>query len=231
MEETTRKRVKKPTKYIEGYSESAWKSLAIKSLRVGWATGLTEASQRLSKSTMRTMLIGGLFEDVFPADWKELNECLREIDAQDYVSLCQRETHHGRGLSEKFCNMADEACAIADSEFYKMMNEVRVNSNLTWCSPRIKNCLYTWKKINPKPSKFRYECNKKWEGMPLSILDSHTFEGKKLGIKMSVLSGHYENHRILGQRVMAEGWDKIRREALTETFPASEIVIVEPTLF
>lgn len=229
--EETRKKFKKPTRFIEGFSESAWKSLVIKSLRVGWTSGLTEASTRLPKSTMRTLLVGGLFEDVFPASYEELNECLKEIDAQDYVSLCQRETHHGRGLSDQFCDMADEACAIDDAEFYRMMNEVRVKSNLTWCSPRIKNCLYTWRKISPKPSKFRVECNHKWEGMPVSMLDSHTFEGKRLGIKMSVLSGHYENHRIIGKRVMEEGWGKIRAEALSEIFPKPETVIIEPTLF
>ncbi|MBN2508507.1 MAG: hypothetical protein JXQ71_17650 [Verrucomicrobia bacterium] len=45
-----------------------------------------------------------------------------------------------------------------------------------------------------------------WTGMPAVALDAHTLEGRKAGRTVTLLSGHYANHRLLGRRVMAEDW-------------------------
>lgn len=216
------KKVKKEVKFIDGFSESAWKSLVIKSLRMGWVEGLIEARKRLSKSMMDSLLVGSLFEDVFPAGWTELNECMDEIKNEDYKSLCQRETHHGRMLSDKFCDMEKEAVEKGSQVFYQMMNVVRASSKLQWLNPRVANCLYTWMRINPKTSVKRTVMSCEFKGMPTSMLDSHTFEGRRMGQRMTILSGHYENHRLIGQRVTKEGWSKIRREAVEEFLPLKD---------
>ena len=87
----------RPVKMIDGYSESLWKSVVVKSLRIGWPAGLEEASRRLNKSTMKSLLICGLFEDVFPPE-EELQEAMDEVNRFDFEALCSRETHHGQGL-------------------------------------------------------------------------------------------------------------------------------------
>ena len=99
----------KEIKFRDEFSESAWKSLIVKSLRIGWVEGLEKASKVLPPSIIKPLLTAGLFEDVFPASWEELNECLEEIETKNYESLCSRNTHHGRGYTEEFCKMADEA--------------------------------------------------------------------------------------------------------------------------
>jgi hypothetical protein len=95
---------KRPLTFVAGYSESLWKSLVVKSLRIGWPIGLEEAANHLPESSMEALLICGLFEDVFPPQ-SELADCLAEIKVRNYFALCSRETHHGRGLTEAFCSL------------------------------------------------------------------------------------------------------------------------------
>jgi len=218
-------------KFRDGFSESAWKSLVVKSLRIGWVEGLEKASKVLPPSIVKPLLIGGLFEDTFPASFEELNECLEEIETKNYEALCSRETHHGRGYTEEFCDMADEACQQGPLVGGDIMNKLmRKKSNLTWLNPRVYNCLYTWAKITPEDVGVkRQPLHMEFLGMPTNILDGHTYEGKRRGRIVALLSGHYENHRTIGKRVMKEGWDKIREEFMTDTLvrPAW----IEQTLF
>jgi hypothetical protein len=51
---------------VDDWTKSAWKSLAIKSLRIGWPEGLRQGERRLSPSVLRSTLIVSLFENVFP---------------------------------------------------------------------------------------------------------------------------------------------------------------------
>ena len=44
------KRRYKQQRFIDDWSESAWKSLVVKSLRMGWPIGLEQAAGRLSRS-------------------------------------------------------------------------------------------------------------------------------------------------------------------------------------
>ncbi len=53
-------------KVIDGVSESLWKSVAIKSLRMGWPAGIEAAHARLSGTVFADMIVGTVYEDVFP---------------------------------------------------------------------------------------------------------------------------------------------------------------------
>ena len=52
--------MQKPIKMVDGFTESAWKSLAVKAIRLGWPEGLRQAAYRLSPATMRALLYVGL---------------------------------------------------------------------------------------------------------------------------------------------------------------------------
>lgn len=203
-------------RYIEGFSESAWKSLVVKSLRIGWVEGLQKASEVLCKSTVNQLLVGGLFEDLFPGSMKELNQEINEILSRDYESLCSHETHHGRGYTDRFCDMEQEAVENGPQEGNRIFwGRIKPYSNIKWLNPRIYNCLYTWAKINPQDEGAKREpLHVLFPGMPDCILDGHTVEGNRTKHKVTLLSGHYHNHRIIGERVMSEGWEGIRKEFL-----------------
>jgi hypothetical protein len=72
---------------VDGWSESAWKSLTVKSLRIGWPEGLRQAEQRLTRSTVQMLLLASVFEDVFPAR-EELQEVVAEVKAREWDALC-----------------------------------------------------------------------------------------------------------------------------------------------
>ncbi|OFW47586.1 MAG: hypothetical protein A2163_00770 [Actinobacteria bacterium RBG_13_35_12] len=201
-------------KVKNGYSESVWKSLAVKSLRIGWIEGLMEATRSLCPSIIKTLLIGGLFEDVFPIGITDLNDCLNEIDHLDFKKLCARDTHHGRGYTDQFCDLEQEACTTGKKEGVEIVKELSSKTPIKWMNPRIFNCLYTWYKINPDdPGMKREPLKNPFVSMPNCMIDSHTFEGKAKGVNTPLLlSGHYANHRLIGQRVMKEGWDNLREE-------------------
>ena len=211
------KTVMKEIKFRNGFSESAWKSLVVKSLRIGWVEGLDKASKILPPSMLKPLLTAGLFEDVFPASWEELDECIEEIETRDWEALCSRQTHHGRGYTDKFCDMADEAIKMGPIMGTDIMITLVVpNSNLKWLNSRVYNCLYTWVKIAPKDVGVkRVPLHMEFLGMPECILDGHTYEGKRKGRIVTLLSGHYENHRTIGRRVMKEGWEGIKQEFIT----------------
>src|SRR5215469_3835097 len=66
----------KPVKFLDGWSESLWVSLAVKAVRIGWPAGLEAAAARLSKSKMKEVLTVQVFEDIFPA----VSELLAGLD-------------------------------------------------------------------------------------------------------------------------------------------------------
>jgi hypothetical protein len=208
----------KPVKYIDGVSEGGWKSLVVKSLRIGWPQGLEEASKRLQKSDIKNLLIAGLFEDVFPASMEELDECVNEINRFDFHALCSRETHHGRNHSEAFCDLENEACTTGKLKGPSIVAEIARNTQLKFITPRVYNCLYTWWKINPTDGGvMRPVLDHPFTGIPKNILDGHTKEGREARTYVLLLSGHYANHRLIGQRVMKEGgWSKIREEFIND---------------
>lgn len=200
-----------PVKMIDGYSESLWKSVVVKSLRIGWPAGLEEASRRLNKSTMKSLLICGLFEDVFPPA-EELQEAIGEVYRFDFEALCSRETHHGQGLADMFCDLEDEAVYAARN--HKEEIWAAAGKYGIWLPPRALNVFYTWhwlrneirggkREIDPTP----------FTGIPKVMADSHTYEGKKMRQGITLLSGHYSQHRKIGRLVQEKGWGWIREQA------------------
>ena len=205
---------KRPLTFVAGYSESLWKSLVVKSLRIGWPIGLQEAANHLPESWMEALLICGLFEDLFPPQ-SELADSIDEIKVKNYVALCSRETHHGRGLTGAFCSLEKEAVAAASEKRAEISAQGK-NWNI-WLPPRSLNCFYTWLKLAPDDANVRRgPDDTPWDGMPRAMADGHTYEGCRLGTPITLLSGHYHNHAALGERVRKEGWNLIRREVHAE---------------
>lgn len=202
--------MKKPTEIICGFSKSAWKSLAVKSLRIGWPAGLRVAESALGKSEMKMVLTCGVFEDIFPAV-SEINQVMHEIRSLDYEALCQRETHHGRGHTERFCQLEPQAVAAAEQR--KPSIWARGKELGIWLPLRSLNCFWTWDEIHPNDAgKTRDIDTAVWNGMPAVMLDAHTKEGKALNQGVTLLSGHYHQHHAISEHVARDGWAWIRAQ-------------------
>jgi len=214
----------KPIKYRDGWSEQVWKSLAIKALRLAWPTGLEEAAKRLPPSMMKGVLLTNLFEDVFmPAS--ELPDCWREVQEQDYVSLCLRTPHQGREWTPAFCALEKESVAAArNPEEVRKMREVAYSLGLPFLPPRSLNTFYTWAKIEPDdPGQTRDLDVTEWTGeMPMMCLDVHSPEGRAMGRRDPLMSGYY--HTLLEQSVIVHefGWDELRSRAWAEGFASPQ---------
>lgn len=207
---------RRPLTLIDGYSESIWKSLVVKSLRIGWPTGLDEAAKRLPPATVDALLVCGIFEDIFPSQ-TELSDCLSEIQSRNYQALCGRETHHGRRLTEAFCALEKEACDAALTEREPLLEQAHALG--VQLPPRALNCFCTWLKLSPQELDVKRTLDDaQWTGVPMAIVDGHTYEGKVRGTLETSLSGTYYNHAVLGQRVVREGWSGIRKEVHTHCF-------------
>lgn len=135
--------------------------------------------------------------------------------------LCSRETHHGRGFTEAFCDLEREACAAAAAEREPLLQQAHTLG--VPLPPRALNCFYTWLKLSPQDSNVKRSLdNAPWVGVPMAIVDGHTYEGKRRGTLETLLSGTYSNHAVLGQRVMREGWSVIREEVHEDCFGGSQ---------
>ena len=207
------------------WSESAWLSLAVKSLRLGWPAGLSRARDEIGKTRIRSLLTCGIFEDVFPTE-EDLPAILACIRTHDYPTLCSYGTHHDRGYAEAFCDLEREAVAAAKSPDSRRALWAEATKRKLWLPMRSLNCFYTWLQVRPSRGGFRTVDEHGWAGMPVAVLDGHTQEGKAAGCRMTALSGHYENHRRLGDRVLSEGWEPLRREIHGSTLPETS-----PSLF
>lgn len=204
------------TRRIDGWSKSLWKSLAVKSLRMGWPAGLEAAERALNPSTLRSLLTCGVFEDTFPATG-EIDAVLEAVDGNEYERLCRWETHHGRGYTDRFCDLEDEAVRAARQrgvEIFPRARELGI-----WIPPRALNCFWTWLKVEPSRGGTREIDPRPFEVIPRAMADGHTYEGKHLNQKVTVLSGHYQQHRSLGRRVLEEGWSRIREEVHGDLLP------------
>ncbi len=217
------------TEYIEGFSKSAWKSLAVKALRLGWVQGLERACCNLGKSEMKPILICGLFEDTFPAI-NELPQVLEEVRRLDFVALCERETHHGRGLTPRFCELAPEAKAAAQNKVGELFDAGKRHN--IWLSKRALNVWWTWLEMAPLDTgRKRIPDMTEWSGMPRAVVDAHTFEGKVADVGATILSGHYHKHLELSQHVEAHGWEWVREQVHSGPKFASRQPNFTPDLF
>ena len=203
--------MKKKVRFINGYSESLWKSLVVKSVRIGWVGGLVKASQCLSPSTMKHLLICGLFEDVFPSI-DLIHTAVKFVENGEYGELCKMQTHHGKGLADEFCKYEKEA--VEQSKDIKLMLRIIYKTTPSLFVPqRVFNCYYTWYKMLDKIIDTNREPDfTPFTFMPMVMADAHTYEGKVLDNRVTFLSGFYYKHRQLGEIVMKEGWENLREQ-------------------
>lgn len=199
---------RKALSFVDGYSESAWKSLAVKSLRIGWPAGMQAAFDRLGRSTMGSLLVCGVFEDVFPSMCK-LDYVMSLAKSFDFGGLCRVETHHGRGLTDEFCDMESEAVDAARTRREEIWAHAK--GRKVWLPIRSLNCYYTWMRMSPSDGLVLRDADPtEWAGMPAVMLDGHTYEGKGMGSRTTILSGSYQQHRRIGDEVVRDGWGGIR---------------------
>ncbi len=219
---------KKPIRMIDGFSESLWTSLAVKSLRIGWLPGLRECEKRLSDDRMTSTMICGMFEDIFPpiSQWEDT---YREIREHRYEELCLRNTHHGRGLTPAFFNLKDEAVRVAREQQGEVYHLIKTYPGL-WAPPRSLNCFYTWHKLQPKAEGelLRSVDQEPFTGIPEWAADMHTIEGKRDGRRVTILSGTYEQHLEIGKMVMEIGWDEFRKRC--HAYPVYKPEVQRPKL-
>ena len=199
--------MKKPL--IDGFSKSAWKSLAVKALRIGWVDGLKRSEAALGKSDLKLVLTCGVFEDIFPAV-TELPDVMQDIRTLNYDNLCRRQTHHGRpGLTARFCEL--EPLAVEQANNHKPELWAAGKAHHIWLPLRSLNCWWTWLEMAPTDKgKTRRLDRTPWQGMPPAMIDSHTMEGKIRKVGATILSGHYHKHLELSVLVQDHGWEHIR---------------------
>ena len=207
----------KPIRFIDGWSESSWKSLTVKAIRIGWPEGLRQAAQRLSRSSMKSLLLTQIFEDIYPTE-EELPEVMAEIERGDYEALCRRNPHQGRHYTQGFCDLEHEAVAASkDKQEVSKLRAIAFKLGLPYLPPRALNTFYTWLKQKPDdPGQTRTPDDTPWTGMPMMALDVHNPEGRKMGRKDELMSGYY--HRLQEQSVIVAqyGWEELRRRAWAE---------------
>jgi hypothetical protein len=192
------------------WSRSAWTSVLIKSLRLGWPEGMREAARHLPRSRVRQTLVVQVFEDIFPAV-SEIDEVLAEIRRDDYEALCRRETHHGRGLTQAFYDLRVEACEAPKTELGRAPLVRECQRLGIWLGFRGFNCLYTWLKLAPEDAgRVRSVDQRQWYGMPRDMVDRHVAEGRATNVGDTILSGTYGGHLKLARLVTERGWDFVR---------------------
>jgi len=202
------------TQYIDGVSEGLWKSCAIKAIRVSWLPGVEAASKRLSQTVMRSVALVQLFEDTLPAV-QDIEDCLKAIEAKDWDKYLRYDTHHGRGYSDRFADLKDEANNIAKTAPSEPLTKARnVYPPLPDLPPRAMNVLYVWATIRPDRGGFRPVDTSPFRGIPVSSCDKHTTEGYTRGYTW--LSGSWENHRALGRLVQDKGWKYVQKRMADE---------------
>jgi hypothetical protein len=215
------------TQYIDGISEGLWKSCAIKAIRVGWLPGVEAASKRLTQAVMRNVALVQLFEDTLPAV-QDIEDCLKAIEARDWDKYLRFDTHHGRGYSDAFADLKDEANSIAKTAPSEPMVKARnIYPSLPDLPPRALNVSYVWATIQPRRGGFRKLDMTRFRGIPESCCDSHTTEGYTKGYTW--LSGTWENHRALGRLVREKGWKYVQERMAEEQVIGVKLIQEEVT--
>jgi len=210
----------------EGYTESAWVSLAVKSIRIGWPAGLEKAASMLPKSRFVGTVYCQLFEDIFPTE-QSMEEILDIIEKRKWSLLCEYDTHHGRGYTAAFCDLEKEAVGAArDQEKVEKMRAECLERYGFYLTPRMANVYYTWRKIHPTREGWRTVDKREYIGMPAVVLDCHTYEGKRAGKDCLLASGHYHQHKKISEMVLRDGWDKFRELFHTDILKREDPVLL-----
>jgi len=203
-------------KKIDGYSESAWISLAVKSVRLGWPEGIRQAALRLSESALRSTIEIQIMEDIYPPA-SELPKILELIKKHEWEAICAYDTHHGRN----FTLQAEKACDEMHRKLkagvikYKDAEELAKIRGFASPRPRLYGDLLAWdsfRKAGQIPEmKNRPIDESVWIGMPTAMLDQHTIEGSQAQRRDTILSGSSKGHLNLANMVKKIGWTGVRK--------------------
>lgn len=203
----------KEIKFVDGWSESCWVSLAVKALRLGWPVGLEEAAKRLGKNRMKQTLLVQVFEDIFPAP-QELSAILDEIRRLDYRALCRRDTCHNLpGIIEAAKDVVLEwvhGKRKREDHQERLWAEARKYG--IWLLPRALSEFDGWLAVKDQipAGRVRAIDETTWSGMPAACVDQHTVEGRWKRAGSTLLSGTEEQHLRIGRIVQEQGWRALR---------------------
>jgi len=90
-------------------TDSAIKSLIVKSVRVGWLDGIIAAVKMKNEEFVINVINRQFVEDIFPAI-QDFENLIKKLKNADYETVLAYETHHGRGYTDQFCDLEKEAC-------------------------------------------------------------------------------------------------------------------------
>ncbi len=199
---------------VAGFSRSLWKSLAVKSIRMGWPEGFRRAMEMLrSTVNWRDVLLAQVFEDIWPSS-DQLPEVLEEVRALDLEALCRRDTHHGaRRLSRRYAELAPviEARIFREQGMAKRIGAEARARGMPWLGRRALSEFAIWLEADPPAGGKRSLDSHTWEGMPPAMADMHTPEGRRHKTLITILCGHPDGHIWLMDEVADVGWDWVRR--------------------
>ena len=181
--------------------KSVAKSLAVKSVRIGWPEGIRAASRHFAPSEFRSILVGQVFEDVFPAP-ESLPEVLDEIVCCDWAALCARNTHHAApGLTAWIMGQVP----VYAARQMEMVIECRDKYGVR-LPPRAAGCFGAWSVATEYAGGLREVDATPYNGVPDAVMDLHV--GRWRG--ETILSGTLAGHNRLAGMVQSGGWDQIR---------------------
>ena len=192
--------------------------MAVKSVRLGWPTGVRRAMEVLRSSVdWRDLLTAQVFEDIWPAP-DELPEVLEEVRALDIEALCSRDTHHGRGLSGVYAELAPSI----EKRIWRepgMASRVGAKARalgIGRLGKRAFSEFAIWLEASPEAGGKRTLDRHRWRGVPPAMADMHTPEGRCLGTPLTRLCGHPDGHLWLMTEVSEVGWEGVRRRVHEE---------------
>ena len=84
----------------------------------------------------------------------------------------------------------------------------KADAGTPWVRPLLLNCLWTWEQIMPDDrGVLRPIYDRPFEGMPVVMLDKHTYEGRIAKRHGTFLSGFYSTHLEISHNVQKHGWE------------------------
>jgi hypothetical protein len=189
------------------YSESAWKSLVVKAIRIGWPSAVYAAEKELGRSKVSGVVWVQVWEDIFPAP-EDLPELSAAISAGDWDAVCRWETHHGRqGITDRWFSFKEWGLNEAALRPEIIRSVMRDSYGVTVMPPRGLHCAAIWLRMEDElrgTGRKREVLEVEFDGrIPTAVLDLHTYERVCV---VSMLSGLWERHVELANFVQRWGW-------------------------
>jgi len=185
--------------------KSLYKSMLVKSIRVGWVAGCEYASNQLTGAEVVSIGITQLFEDVFPLD-VDLQKCVSEIKNRQWAELCHRGTHHSvLDYTDKIMDFVDTQ-TIDESNL--MLEAGKLGLRI---SPRGLLCFGAWLEYGGVKTSRSVDFSTCSDCLSIWFFDQHVY-----GYHSDyVLTGTTGGHRNLSETIQREGWEYVRKRMHT----------------